>query len=107
MQLQLKLVHQMHLFLAISDLAMMAHTLVSSQMGYYNRVHMELPLKCVWKLQLVQNNAARLLIRANHMGNTTSSLQKCHQLLVHFHVQLKVLIMTLKTLYNLGPGYLK
>lgn len=37
------------------DLVMVVHVLVISNLDYYNMLYMVLPLKMVWKLQLVQN----------------------------------------------------
>ena len=52
---QLKLVHQLRLFLEMLDLTTVAHAFVTSCLGYCNMLYVGLPLKTVQKFQLVQN----------------------------------------------------
>lgn len=47
------LVHQLHLFLVLSFLATAIHALVASILDYCNMLCLGLPLKSVWKIQLV------------------------------------------------------
>ena len=72
---QLKLVHQLHPFLAMSDLATVTHALVTFRLDHCNMLYMGLPLKSVRKLQLVQRAAARLLTGASYRGHTTPLLK--------------------------------
>ena len=71
---QLKQAHQLCLFLEISDLATMMHALVTSHLDYCNTLYVGLPLKTVWKLQVVQNATARLLPGASYREQITPLL---------------------------------
>ena len=104
---QLKLVRQLHPFLEMSDLATVTHALVTSHFDYCNALCVGLPLKTVQKLQLVQNSAARRLTGASYREPITHLSQDLHWLPVRFRAQFKVLAVTYKALYSLGPGYLK
>ena len=104
---QLKLVHQLCLFLEMLDLATVTHALVTSCLDYCNVLYVEWPLKMVQKLQLVKNSTARLLTGASYREHMTHLLQEQQWLPVHFWAQFKVLVITYKALYRLGPGYLK
>lgn len=78
---QLKLVYQLCLFPEMSDFAMVAHALVTSHLDYCNVLYMGLSLKMVWKLHLVQNAAAGLLLVLGFMIRVapfiTASLSAC------------------------------
>ena len=54
---QLRLVAQLRPYL--DNLASVVYALVTSRLDYCNALYVGLPLKTVWKLQLVQNAAAR------------------------------------------------
>lgn len=55
---QLKVVHQLHMFLEISYLAPVTHALVTSCLD--SETHSTWRWEIIWRLQLVQNAAARL-----------------------------------------------
>lgn len=64
-------VHQLHLFLNRESLHSVTNTVVISHLDYCNLIYMELPLKNIQKLQLVQNIA---MIQPK-MAHVTSLLQ--------------------------------
>lgn len=55
-----------------------------------------LPMKSIWKLQSVQNDAARLLTWTAWWNRITPILQELHCSPVCVRVQFKVLVMTFK-----------
>lgn len=67
---------------------------------------MGLLLNMLWKLQLVQNVAAQMLTGKNRFRHLTPLLWELHWLLAVVHAQVKVLLITYKALYGLGPGCL-
>ena len=77
---QLKLVHQLHLFLEMLGLATVTHALVTSRLDYCNTLYVGLPLKMVRKLQLVKNSAAKLLTGSSYREHITHLLQELHWL---------------------------
>ena len=64
-------------------------------------------MKTVWKLQLVQRAAARLLTGVGYREHTTPLLKQLHWHPVCFRMQFKVLVITYKALYGSGPGFVK
>ncbi|XP_053100645.1 uncharacterized protein LOC128322765 [Hemicordylus capensis] len=103
----LRLARQLRPFLEKADLATETHALVTSQLDYCDTLFVGLPLKNIWKLQLVQNAAARVLSGAAWWEHITPILKELHWLPVCFRVQFKVLVLTFNALNGLGPGYLR
>lgn len=66
---------------------------------------MGLSLKSIQKLQIVQNAAMQAVLGSSRVTYVTPLLHKLHWLLVCFQVQLKILVMTFKALYGVGPSY--
>ena len=60
----------------------------------------------MWKLQMVQNAAARLLSGMRKHQHISPTLAALHWLPIHFRIDFKVLMMTYKALNGLGPWYL-
>lgn len=58
-------------------------------------------------MELVQNMAAHMLMGASSFHYMTPILSELYWLSVFFHAQLKVLVLTYKSLYGLGVRYLK
>ena len=58
------------------------------------------------KLQLVQNAAARLITGTRRFEHIRPVLARLHWLPICFRAQFKVLVLTYKALYGLGPQYL-
>ena len=67
---------------------------------------MGLPLKLMWKLQVVQNAAARLLTGVRKYQHISPILATLHWLSIRFRIDFKVLMLTYKALNSLGPRYL-
>lgn len=70
-------------------------------------LYIGLPLKSIWKLQLVQNAAMRVVSSARYITHLTSLLCELHWLVMGFQVQFKMLAVTFKALHDLGLGYLR
>lgn len=66
---------QLQRFLDHRNLATIFHALVTSQVDYYNVVYMELPWETTWKLQMVQNAAASMLMGASRFYHITPLLR--------------------------------
>uniref|UniRef100_A0A803TC32 Reverse transcriptase domain-containing protein n=1 Tax=Anolis carolinensis TaxID=28377 RepID=A0A803TC32_ANOCA len=103
---QLKLVRQLRPYLGKQDFATVVHALVTSRLDYCNALYVGLPLKTVWKLQLVQWEAARLITGAAFRERTTPLLRQLHWLPISYRAQFKVLALAYKALNGSGPAYL-
>lgn len=66
-------------------------------------LYVELALKTFQKLQLVQSAATSVRIVAGHRDHITSVVFLLHWLQICFQAQFKVLELTFKVLYGLGP----
>ncbi|XP_061484291.1 cilia- and flagella-associated protein 95 isoform X2 [Rhineura floridana] len=104
---QLHLIQRLRPYLPVHLLPRVVHALVSSRLDYCNALYVGLPLKTVWKLQLVQNAAARLIRNSRRRDHITPVLEDLHWLPVVYRAQFKVLVLTFKALYGFGPVYLK
>ena len=58
------------------------------------------------KLQLVQNNAARLIMKVKKSDHVTPVLIHLHWLPVQFRIEYKLLLLVFKCLCGKGPVYL-
>ena len=59
------------------------------------------------KLQLVQNNAARLIVQKRKHESIQQTRKDLHWLPIEFRIQYKINLLTFKCLNNLAPIYLK
>ena len=104
---QLRLIRQLRPFLDRDNLATVVHALVTFRLDYCNALYVGLPLKTTWKVQLVQNAAARLLAGSSYRDHITPVLKELHWLPIRFRLEFKVLVMTFKALNGLGPRYFR
>uniref|UniRef100_A0A670I2H7 Reverse transcriptase domain-containing protein n=1 Tax=Podarcis muralis TaxID=64176 RepID=A0A670I2H7_PODMU len=94
-------------YLSRPDLATVIHATVTSRLDYCNSLYVGLPLKLTQKLQRVQNAAARLLMGSSLRDHIHPVLYQLHWLPVEYRIRFKVLVLTFKALYGLGPSYLR
>ena len=84
----------------------LVRALVILRLHHCNALYVGLPLRLMRKLQMVQNEAARLLSGMRKYQHISHTLAALPWPLVHFHIDFKVLMMTYKALNGLGPRYL-
>lgn len=90
-------------FLGRKDLATVVYVLATSILDCCNAFCVGL---CVQKFLLVQNAAARIFAGVSCRDHVTT-LKPSTLALILFWAQFKVLMLTFKNLYGLGPTYLK
>ena len=79
--------------------------LVTSRLDYVNPLLYGVPERALHKLQVLENDAARVLSRAPHRDHFTPILRQLHWLLLRQRISHKVLSMVLHD--DTAPTYLK
>ena len=57
------------------------------------------------RLQMVQNNAARLIVKQSRMDHITPTLIKLHWLPVKYRIDYKILLLVYKCVTGVAPSY--
>lgn len=84
------------------------HVKVTSTLDFQNALLLGCPNKITKRLQLVQNNAARLLTRTNRRDHITPVLKNLHWLPIEARIKYKTLSMIHRSLHcENSPTYLK
>ena len=79
---------------------------VLSRLDYCNGTLSGCPQYLIEKLQKVQNNAARLVLRARKADHITPLLHSLHWLPISSRIQYKIMSLTYNSLFESGPIYL-
>ena len=82
----------------------LVHAFIIGRMDYCNSLLFGLPSVHLFKLQRLQNAAARLI--SNVPRHITPVLCSLHWLPVKFRIDFKILLLTFKAIYGHAPGYL-
>ena len=82
------------------------HAFVTSRLDNLNSLLVELPDYVLNKLQLVQNNAARLVAREKKSSHATPLLKQLHWLPIEYRIKYKIVLIVYKCLHEMGPVYL-
>ena len=79
---------------------------VLSRLDYCNCLLSGCPQYLIDKLQRVQNNAARLVLRARKTDHVTPLLHSLHWLPISSRINYKISCLSFTSLFNSGPTYL-
>ena len=79
---------------------------VLSRIDYCNSLLAGCPKYLLFKLQKVQNNAARLVLRCSKSSHATPMLQSLHWLPIENRIVYKLSLLCYKSLNGLAPSYL-
>ncbi|XP_075329020.1 uncharacterized protein LOC142388045 [Odontesthes bonariensis] len=93
--------------LSQSDAEKLIHAFVTSRLDYCNSLLLSCPTYSLKSLQLIQNAAARVLMRTNRRDHISPALASLHWLPVKFRIEFKILLLTYKALNDRAPSYLK
>ena len=86
-----KCLHQSHL-------ERLVHAVISSRLDYCNSLFVNLSRENLFKLQKVQNAAARLILGRRKRDSATEALKKLHWLNVESRITFKILLLVYKVL---------
>ena len=103
---QLRNLSSLRPFLDTQSLEKVVHCFISTRLDYCNSLFVGLPDKLLYKLQKIQNAAARILTGSRKRDHITPVLKKLHWLPVCFRVQYKCLVMVFKCIHSLAHAYL-
>jgi dsDNA-binding SOS-regulon protein len=84
----------------------LVQALVVSKLDSLNSLLYGVPEKLTRKLQLVQNHAARVIVKLKRYDHITPVLKDLHWLPITYRVEYKICLLTYKCLQGTAPSYL-
>ena len=103
---QIRTLSKIRKYLTIESSKKLIHAFVSSRLDNLNSLLIKLPDTQLRRLQLIQNHAARLVMRQKKSSHVTPLLIKLHWLPIERRIQYKLLLLVYKCLHNTAPAYL-
>ena len=104
--LKLRNISHIRKYLSKETTVMLVHGFITSNIDYCNSLLSGLPMSVLKKLQMVQNAAAKLVVKARKFDHVTPILKELHWLPISYRTQCKILLLTYKCLKGEGPEYL-
>ena len=80
--------------------AKIVHAFVTSRLDFNNALLIGLPHRTLYRIQIVQNSAARLLSQTKKYDHITPVLHKLHWLPVHQRIKFKILYIIHKAIFS-------
>ena len=102
----LRWIGQIRHYLSNVSAAKLVHAFITSKLDNLNSLLINIPAYLMRRLQLIQNNAARIVVRLQLHCHITVTLKDLHWLPVKARVEYKVLLLTYKALNGKAPIYL-
>ena len=90
-------------YLSQANIKTLIHVFVTCELDHCNSLLIGLPCYLIKRLQMVQNCAARLVVRGRKYDPVTSVLCQLHWLPIEQRIVYKILLLTYKALNGLAP----
>jgi hypothetical protein len=103
---QLRIIGKLRQYLDNKSTEQLVHAFVSSKLDINNALLYGLPDTLLHKFQVIQNAAARIVMRLPKYCHITPVLQDLHWLPVKQRIMYKILLTVFKALNNLAPAYI-
>ena len=104
--IQLRDINQIRPYITQECAATLVHSLVTSKLDSLNSLLYGVPDYLIKRLQLVQNNAARIVTLTKKHDTVRPLLLQLHWLPVHFRITYKILLLAYKALHGQAPIYI-
>jgi len=103
---QLRQITKLKPFLSFKDLERVIHAFITTRLDYCNSLYVGVNQATLYRLQIVQNAAARLLTGTRKREHIMPVLASLHWLPVCFRIQFKILLFVFKSLHGQAPAYI-
>lgn len=104
--IQLRALHKIRQYLTREAAEKLTHAFVTSRLDNLNSLLVRMPAYQIQKLQLIQNQAARIVTEQRRSCHITPILKDLHWLPVTARIDFKVLLQVYKCLHGTAPDYL-
>ena len=103
---ELRRISSIRSYLTTNATKTLVSAFVLSRLDYCNGRFVNCPAEIIGKLQRVQNNAARLILRVPRSDHMTPHLRTLHWLPIEARITYKIACLTYQAINQSGPSYL-
>ena len=104
--LQLRSIGKIRRYLNQHAAELLVHAFITSKLDINNSLLYGLPDSLIQRLQIIQNTAARLIMRVPKGSHITPYLITLHWLPIRQRICYKILLMVFKSLHGFAPSYI-
>ena len=103
----LRCISRIRKFLDIESTKTLIHAFVTSRLDYANGLLISANNSSIARLQVIQNRAARLIVKAQIRDHVTPIQKQLHWLPIDFRIKFKIILMCFNCIHNTAPSYLR
>ena len=103
---QLRKISLMRKYLNKKSAETLIHAFISSKLDSCNSLLFGLPKGNLYRLQRIQNSAAKIISGAGKRDHITPILRELHWLPISSRIQFKILLLTFRAINNGSPSYI-